>query len=140
MNPINRLDEAGFSVGIKIVELFSIREKNYKRFTTISQLLNFITTVVWKQLFGKTIDTVERSNDNDLEYMIYETDPITNTFISVPEDIGDVNCAAFIAGIIRGIANQASLPAKVTTHYVEYDGILKTVYLMKFEKSCIDRE
>lgn len=91
-------------------------------------------------MFGKTIDTVERSNDNDLEYMIYETDPITNTFISVPEDIGDVNCAAFIAGIIRGIANQANLPAKVTTHYVEYDGILKTVYLMKFEKSCIDRE
>lgn len=72
--------------------------------------------------------------------MIYESNPITNTYISVPEDIGDVNCAAYISGIIRGIACQSNYPAKVTAHYVEYDGILKTVYLIKFDKCCAERE
>lgn len=35
--------------------------------------------------------------------MIHENEPLTNTFISVPPDLGQLNCAAYIAGIIRGI-------------------------------------
>ncbi len=35
--------------------------------------------------------------------MIHENAPITNTFVSVPSDMGQLNCASFIAGIIAGI-------------------------------------
>lgn len=37
--------------------------------------------------------------------MIHENEPLTNRFISVPPDLGQLNCAAYIAGIIRGILN-----------------------------------
>jgi hypothetical protein len=35
--------------------------------------------------------------------MIHDSSPITNEFLSVPPDLGQLNCAAFIAGIISGI-------------------------------------
>jgi hypothetical protein len=34
--------------------------------------------------------------------MIHESAPITNTFVSVPSDMGQLNCACFIGGIIAG--------------------------------------
>ena len=39
--------------------------------------------------------------------MIHEHSPITNSFVSVPADMGQLNCAAFIAGIIAGILDSA---------------------------------
>ena len=35
--------------------------------------------------------------------MIHESSPITNTFISVPPDLGQLDCGAYLAGIIAGI-------------------------------------
>lgn len=34
--------------------------------------------------------------------MIHENSPVTNAFVSVPADMGQLNCAAFIAGIVAG--------------------------------------
>lgn len=39
--------------------------------------------------------------------MIYENNPITNTFVSLPLDLSQFNCATFIAGIIAGILDSA---------------------------------
>lgn len=39
--------------------------------------------------------------------MIHENSPVTNTFVSVPADMGHLNCAAFIAGIIAGALDSA---------------------------------
>eukprot|EP01037_Dinobryon_pediforme_P019071 gene19071-19425_t len=50
--------------------------------------------------------------------MIHEHSPITNSFVSVPADMGQLNCAAFIAGIIAGILDSAKFNAKVTAHLV----------------------
>lgn len=38
--------------------------------------------------------------------MIHENSPVTNTFVSVPAEMG-LNCAAFNAGIIAGILDSA---------------------------------
>ena len=32
-----------------------------------------------------------------------DNQPLTNKFISVPKEFGDLNCAAFIAGIVKGV-------------------------------------
>lgn len=34
--------------------------------------------------------------------MITEMDALTTRFVSVPRDLGQLNCAAFGAGVIRG--------------------------------------
>ena len=39
--------------------------------------------------------------------MIGEVAPITNTFVSVPQEIESFNCASFIAGIIAGVLDSA---------------------------------
>lgn len=39
--------------------------------------------------------------------MIHENSPVTNSFVSVPADMGHLNCAAFIAGIIAGMLDSA---------------------------------
>ena len=39
--------------------------------------------------------------------MIHESSPVTNAFVSVPADMGQLNCAAFLAGIIAGVLDSA---------------------------------
>ena len=39
--------------------------------------------------------------------MIHEFSPITNSFVSIPADMGHFNCAAFLAGIIAGVLDSA---------------------------------
>ena len=81
----------------------------------------FVKTAIWRSLFGKEADALEQSTGNDNECiedslfslslsnlflsldMIREKSPLTNRFVSVPKDLGKLNCAAMIAGIIRGV-------------------------------------
>lgn len=133
-----RLEECGFSIGQRMIEMVGCRERLTKRETKIVNMLQFITNVIWKHLFNKAADNLERSVENQDEYMIYEAEPVTNTFISVPEDMGSFNCASFVAGIIAGVLDSASFTSTVTAHAVNQEGGVgsaKTVcvYLIKFD-------
>ena len=44
--------------------------------------------------------------------MISDTEVFVNKFISVPKDMGQLNCAAFVAGIVKGILEGAGFPAR----------------------------
>lgn len=46
------------------------------------------------------------------EYMISDTEVFVNKYISVPKDMGQLNCAAFIAGIVKGVLDGAGFPAR----------------------------
>ena len=46
------------------------------------------------------------------EYMISDYDLFVNKFISVPKDMGQLNCAAFVAGIVKGTLEGAGFPAR----------------------------
>lgn len=74
--------------------------------------------------------------------MIHELEPLTNKFISVPPDLGQLDCAAYSAGILRGILTGSGFPARVTAHSVEVPNGQrdKTVFLVKFEPSVMKRE
>jgi len=45
--------------------------------------------------------------------MVNDNDPLINKFISVPRDMGDLNCGAMVAGIIKGVLDGAGF---VTPH------------------------
>ena len=55
----------------------------------------------WKGLFGKAADSLEKSNEDEDEYMIHEAEPVTNQFVSVPQSMGNLNCAAFVSAPAR---------------------------------------
>jgi hypothetical protein len=62
-------------------------------------------------------------------------DLFVTKFVSVPREMGHLNPAAFVAGIVRGALDGAGFPARVTAHYVPVQGQPrpKTVILMKFQ-------
>ncbi|TDH70359.1 hypothetical protein CCR75_009334 [Bremia lactucae] len=138
----NRLDGAGFGVGVRVVELLCHREKSARRETRLLAMLQFIVSTCWKALFGKAADALERSTENEDEYMIHELEPLTNKFVSVPPDLGQLDCAAYIAGIVRGILCSSGFGAEVTAHSVEVSSgqRAKTVFLVKFDENVIRRE
>ena len=85
-----RLEETGYDVGVRVLELLSYREKQGKRENRLIGILQvckplcckqsdgncsvhsqqFVSTNVWKALFGKVADSLEKSTDNDDECAI----------------------------------------------------------------------
>mmetsp|Transcript_12835 Transcript_12835/g.34781 ORF Transcript_12835/g.34781 Transcript_12835/m.34781 type:complete len:213 (-) Transcript_12835:101-739(-) len=137
----------GTGIGHKLLELQCLREKQGKgegkRQNRLIGILTFISSDVWKGLFGKAADSLEKSNEDEDEYMIHEAEPVTNQFVSVPQSMGNLNCAAFIAGIIAGILQSADFPCEVSALLTRPDdgGTRdRTVYLIKFSPEVMDRE
>jgi len=60
-----RLEATGYGVGLRVLELLAFRSREYKRETKLMNLLQFVSTVVWKALFGKAADSLERSSTYD---------------------------------------------------------------------------
>lgn len=48
----------------------------------------------------------------DDEYMISDHDLLVNRYISVPRDMGHLNCGSFAAGIVEGVLKSAGFPAR----------------------------
>ncbi|KAG6427778.1 hypothetical protein SASPL_112025 [Salvia splendens] len=100
-----RLEDAGYAVGARVLELLCHREKGSRRETRLLGILSFIHSTVWKVLFGKVADSLEKGTEHEDEYMISEKELLVNRlyarFISIPKDMGAFNCGAFVAGIVR---------------------------------------
>lgn len=62
-----RLNEFGYRVGTRALELLTWREKNAKRENRVLGVLYFIHSVVWKSLFGKQADSLEKSTEHEDE-------------------------------------------------------------------------
>ncbi|AQK80503.1 Transport protein particle (TRAPP) component [Zea mays] len=56
-----RLEDAGYAVGARVLELLCHREKGNRRETRLLGILSFIHSTVWKVLFGKIVLFTERS-------------------------------------------------------------------------------
>lgn len=139
----NRLNGLGYQIGQKFLELVKIREglKYSKRETKIVELLQFIHSSFWKAVFGKIANELEKSQDVNNEYMIIDNCPLVSKFINVPKDYGNLNCSAFVAGIIEGALDSSGFFANVTAHSMPQEGSpLRTVFLIKFDDLVIMRE
>ena len=131
----NELSCFGFPVGEKMLEISTFRDKGYKKETKIVNMLQFIHNILWKMLFNKIADGIQRSTENIYEYRILEISPITNKYI--PQSKG-FNPAAFIGGIIEGFLNSAGFKCKVSTYFHEEES--KTFYIIIFDKDVVERD
>ena len=57
---VGRLEDAGHGVGVRLLELLIHREKANKREIRLISILSFIHSTVWRTLFGKTADSLEK--------------------------------------------------------------------------------
>lgn len=67
-----RLSELGYTVGARFLELLVFREKNFKRKTSLLEILGFIHSTVWLKLFNKKADSLEKNTEKDDECTIYQ--------------------------------------------------------------------
>jgi trafficking protein particle complex subunit 5 len=121
------------------------------------QILQFVSSTIWKSLFGKPADSLERSIDHSDEFMIVDYEPLTSTYVSVPADLGQLSVDAFVSGILAGVLDAAGFSARVTAHSVpleDGDHIPsgantspflpprkeKAVYLVKFSAEVLKRD
>lgn len=64
----------------------------------------------------------------------------------MPRDHGDLNCAAFCAGIINGVLDSAGFPAEVSVKVLarsadaEASAQPLTIYYIKFDAEVLERE
>ncbi|KAL1923012.1 uncharacterized protein VTP21DRAFT_9388 [Calcarisporiella thermophila] len=136
-----RLNEFGYRVGQRFLELLMWRERHGKRETRVLGVLYFVHTVVWKCLFGKQADSLEKSTENEDEYMISDNDPLVSKYISVPKELSQLNCNAFVAGVVEAILDGCQFPSRVTAHTVPIDGYpLRTTILIKLDREVLLRE
>ncbi|CAK7338242.1 unnamed protein product, partial [Dovyalis caffra] len=133
-----RLEDAGYAVGARVLELLCHRDKGNRRETRLLGILSFVHSTVWKVLFGKVADSLEKGTEHEDEYMISEKELLVNRFISIPKDMGTFNCGAFVAGIVRGVLDSAGFPAVVTAHFVPMEGQQRprTTILIKFAEEA----
>jgi hypothetical protein len=148
-NATKRLNTQGHPIGLKLLDLLLFREppRSQLRPLNIIALLHLIKINLWTHLFGRQADRLEKSSNPDTpdEYMIVDNEPLVNAYVSVPREMSQLNCAAYVAGIVEGVCDGAGFPARVTAHSVggKEEGEMwpgKTVFLVKFEGEVLERE
>ncbi|CAF1241489.1 unnamed protein product [Adineta ricciae] len=132
----NKLADFGKHVGVRILDLFFLRNGKDKREVRLTPMLVFIQKTFWKFLFNREADHLEQHAQEAKIYYIIERECLVNKFISVPKDKGTLNCASFVAGIVEGILCTSGFTCKV--HALQ--GPRGTTYVIDFAQSVMDRE
>lgn len=141
-----KLSGMGFDVGFRMLELVQQHlvqaNKNYvmHRETRLIPVLQFITSACWQFIYGKPLDSLERSTDGQDTYLVSERDPLPIKFASVPRDFGELNLAAFNAGILAGLLCVQGFDCTVHAHFAPGQAQTKVVYVVKFDQQVVDRE
>ncbi|GAA5963435.1 hypothetical protein JCM3765_003071 [Sporobolomyces pararoseus] len=150
-----KLNVLGYRVGMRLIELLSIRDSLYPIHTsTLSRsppppsrnlrllpLLTYIHSNLYRYLFGKVADSLERSTENQDEYMIGDDEMLITKNVEVPKEMKELSCAALVAGIIEAVMDGNGFPARVTAHSVPTEQFPKrTVLLIKLDQRVLERE
>lgn len=118
------LKDFAWPMGPWILELVYYREvlrqSGGKWETTIVNVLHFISNQVWKCIFGERAEGLEQSNEDEDVFFLNDWNPITNKYADQNSD-QQINCAAFIAGIVEGILFAMDLPAHVIVDFSDSD-------------------
>lgn len=114
----HRLNVLGYRVGVRLVELLPLRDVVQPmsslrspppptRTIRLLPLLTYIHSTLYRYLFGRTADSLEKSTDNDDEYMIGDDDMLVTRSIEVPKEMSELSCGAFVAGIVEAVMDSA---------------------------------
>jgi hypothetical protein len=88
---------------------------------------------------AQAADSLEICKDD--EYLIGDRELLVNRFISVPRDLGSLNCGAFSAGVVRGCLEAGGFPATVSAYSAPVEGAgHRTNILIHLHPSVLERE
>ena len=141
----DELEKLGENIGPRLLELMIFREKQLKHEIKHVEMLKFIHSSVWKFLFGKTADSLEKAKDSEVEYMIKDYNP---SYMRCISEYSHYSAASFMVGIIKSILNSSGFDCNVTYQtlsFEEKNGERKslypqTVWIIEFASHVISRE
>ncbi|GAA6062327.1 hypothetical protein JCM10212_006577 [Sporobolomyces blumeae] len=151
----HRLNSLGYHVGTRLVELLPLRDSVYPatssalgrapppptRPVRLLPLLSYVHSPLYKYLFHKPADSLERSTEHDDEYMIGDDDMLATRSVHVPKEMQELSCAALVAGIVEAVLDGHGFPSRVTAHSVPTaQHPRRTVILIKLDPSVVERE
>jgi hypothetical protein len=123
------------------ISLHNIAQLQGRKEKSLVAMLQFLHGQMWKSLFGRVADGLEKATDKEDEYYIYDISPLPNKFISPPKEFAHFNCATFVAGIVNGVLDGAGFQCEVGAHFnTTSSGGVRTVYVIKFDKEVTKRE
>ncbi|OMJ73126.1 hypothetical protein SteCoe_28273 [Stentor coeruleus] len=138
-----QLEELGYPLGGRFLELITFRDKSCKKEIEIEEMLISISKQMWPVMFGKHVSSLEQHTTLKHIYMIKEDNSVCNKFACLPKGQKGVNCSAFTAGIVEGMLNAAGFASRV---YAVYDGddkgdsCEKTTYVIHFAPEIVERK
>lgn len=141
-----RLNRAGYPLGLKLPDLLFYRSppRSAQRPTRILDLLQFIHGTLWRGLFNRAADALEQSTSKKNEYMIIDNEPVVNSYISIPKEMSQLNCAAFVAGVVEGVCDAMGFPTDgVSAHWADGGDEMwpgKTIFLLRFKEGVVERD
>ncbi|TNY23277.1 TRAPP complex subunit trs31 [Rhodotorula diobovata] len=147
-----RLSILGYRVGARLLELLPLRDYIYpvsslrsppppSRTLRLLPILTYVHSTLYRYLFGRPADSLERSTDNDDEYMIGDDDMIITRGVEVPKEMSDLSCGALVAGIVEAVLDGTGFPSRVTAHSVPSpEHPRRTVILIKVNPDVLARE
>lgn len=108
----------GYQVGSRLLELLPLRDSLYPtssirspppptRILRLLPILSYIHSTLYRYLFNRTADSLEKSTENEDEYMIGDDDMIITRGVEVPRDMSELSCGALVAGIVEAVMDGA---------------------------------
>ncbi|TIB01096.1 hypothetical protein E3P96_02497 [Wallemia ichthyophaga] len=118
----SKLNWLGYRVGQRQLELMRWRaegaSRNPKQPTTLIEVLQMVHTPIWKSLFNKPADSLERSKENSNEFMITDNTPLLSRSVCIPSDLKNLSTESFTAGIVESVLDGFNYKATVSAHSV----------------------
>ena len=132
------LEKLGENIGPRVLELISFREKSYKHEIKHVEMLKFIHSNVWKLLFGRNADSLEKAKDSEGEYMIKDYNLPFIKYISEQR----FSLASLMCGILKSILVCAGFDCKLNYYLTEEGSEKKTlvVFIIEFSKDVLKKE
>ena len=104
------------------------------------RILSYIVSDVWKQLFGRAADNLEKSLDSPLTYLIVDEGPNVSGFTSLPKGLEKLSVAAFAAGIVRGMLEAAGFACDSVQAHNVLEPTPRTIIQVCFTRETIARD
>lgn len=129
------LSKVGEKIGGKYLDLVVFREKLYKREIKHVEMLKFVQGILWKNLFGKAADSLEKIIDSDTSYKLIDK---CMSYLQYSSPHPNFHIGSFVAGIIQGVLKVSSFPCEVTV--MEGNSECEVFFFIEFTRDVLARE
>lgn len=109
---------------MRLLELLPLRDFVYpisslrsppppSRTLRLLPVLSYVHSTLYRYLFGRPADSLEKSTDNLDEYMIGDDDMVITRAVEVPKEMSELSCGALVAGIVEAVMDGAGFVSSI---------------------------